>query len=123
MIKLSELKDDEVLIINNELVLTKVEFLNDNIKEDKDIKIYNTNKYVLRLDAKDVLYDVLDGESKNMYDKWRDNIQEDINEDDIRDLQDILDRILGRNKDFNVSYCIGEEVQIDNIGEEEVEND
>jgi len=118
MIKLSELKDDEVLIVNNELILTKAEFLNNHTKED--IKIYTTNKYVLKLDARDVLYDVLDGESKNMYSKWRDNIQEDINEDDIRDLQDILDRILGRNKDFNVSYCASEEVQIDNIGEEEV---
>ena len=123
MIKLSELKDDEVLIVNNELMLTKAEFLNNNTKEDKDIKIYTTNKYVLRLDAKDVLYDVLDGESKNMYSKWRDNIQEDINEDDIRDLQDILDRILERNKDFNVSYSADREVQIDNIGEEEVENE
>ena len=123
MIKLSELKDDEVLIVNNELMLTKAEFLNNNIKEDKDIKIYTTNKYVLRLDAKDVLYDVLDGESKNMYDKWRDNIQEDINEDDIRDLQDLLDRILERNKDFNVSYCADREVQIDNFGEEEVVNE
>ena len=119
MIKLSELKDDEMLLVDNELIMTKKEFLEGLPMEDqKDSNVYTTTSYTASLNAKDVLYDALEGEATNMHDNWLDDIHKNITNNDIKEIQIVLDRILERNKKFNVSYQADKEVEIDIVEEE-----
>lgn len=125
MIKLSELKDDEVLLVNNELVLTKKEFLEDfPTQEDREgCEIFTTIKYHAYLNARDILDKAIEDEAcDKMYDEWIDKIHNDITEDDVKEFQNILDRILLRNVKQNISYQTDQEVDID-IAEEEKKNE
>jgi hypothetical protein len=77
MSKLSELKDDEVLLVNNELVLTKKEFLEDfPTQEDREgCGVYTTTKYHAYLNARDILNKAIEDEAcDKMYDEWMDKI-------------------------------------------------
>lgn len=115
MIKLSELKDDEILLVNNELVLTKKEFLEEfKIKEEKDkCKVQTTKIYhTVNFNAKDILDKFIDEESKSMHKEWKDYIKSNITEDEINEVQAVFDKISERNKEYNVSYLGNEEVEI-----------
>lgn len=121
MIKLSELKDDEILLVNNELVLTKKEFLEDFTTQDdrEGCEVYTTVKYNAYLNARDILNKAIEDEAcDKMYDEWMDKIHNDITEYDVKDFQDILDRILLRNVKQNISYQADKEVEINLIEEE-----
>lgn len=109
MKKLSEIKDDENLIVGDE-VLTKEDLLND-IEYYRDKEVYTVTEYKANLDASDMLDYAIECESNNMYDGWCEKIYNDIVEEDIRDLQAILDRILNRSE--NISYEEDEKVEID----------
>jgi hypothetical protein len=116
MIKLSELKDDEMLLINNETVLTKKEFLEQfKSKEERDkCKVQTTKIYhTVSFNAKNILDKFIDEESKSMHKEWKDYIKSNITEDEINEVQAVFDKISERNKEYNVSYLGGEEVQID----------
>lgn len=116
MSKLSELKDDEVLLINDELALTKKEFLEDfPTQEDREgCEVYTTVEYHAYLNARDILNKAIEDEAcDKMYDEWMDKIHNDITEDDVKEFQDILDRILLRNVKQNISYQADKEVEID----------
>lgn len=123
MIKLSELKDDENLLINNELVLTKKQFLEDfPTQEDREgCEVYTTVKYNAYLNARNILNEAIEDEaSDNMYNEWLDKIHNDITEDDVKAFQDILDRILLRNVKQNISYQADKEIKIDSNIKKEV---
>ena len=116
MIKLSELKDDEILLVG-ETVMTKEDLLNE-LADNKSCGIKNpevfiTRQYQANLDAKNVLEDAMEYEYQNMYEDWYDRILNDITEEDIKDMQIVLDRILERNKENNISYEGIELVEID----------
>ena len=115
MIKLSELKDDEILLINNETVLTKKEFLEQfKTKEKIDkCKVQTTTIYhTVNFNAKDMLDKFINEESKSMHKEWKDYIKSDISEDEINEVQAVFDRIMERNKEYNVSYLGDGEVEI-----------
>ena len=107
MVKLSELKEDEMLLVN-ERVMTTEELLNQLI-EDKESgaklpEVYTTRKHTAILDAEDILDNAIENEYANMYEDWYDSIKGDITSDDVAEIQSVLDRILARNKDCNISY-------------------
>ena len=115
MIKLTELKDDEMLLVNNELVLTKEQFLEDfPAKEDREgCEIYTTIKAIHRLDARYAIAKAITYIENSVYKGWTDKIYNDITDEDYKYIQDRFDEILERNKEQNVSYYSGEEIQID----------
>lgn len=114
MKRLSELKDEDMLIIDG-TVMPKEDFIRD-FKHYKSIadKVYTTTQYKANIDAKDMLDDALEREyENNMYEGWFDNIVSDITEEDIKDIQSILDRILSRSESTNICYTEDEKVEID----------
>ena len=117
MIKLSELKDDEMLLVG-ETVMSKSDLLNelaDNKSCDiKNPEVFTTIKYNAHIDANDMLDSALEYEyQNNMYEDWYPNVCDSITEEDIKELQAIVDRILERNKEYNISYQANEQVEID----------
>jgi len=114
--KLSELKYDEVLLVN-EKVMSKLDLLNELAENKscgiKNPKVYTTRQYQANLDAKDIMESAIEHEYQNMYEDWYDRILNDITEEDIKDMQIVLDRILERNKENNISYEGIELVEID----------
>ena len=112
--KLSELKDEDILIINGYDVVSKEDFLNDFefYKKEAD-RVYTTTQYKAHIDAKDMLEDAFEREyDNNMYEGWFDNIVSDVTDEDIKDIQSILDRILSRSESTNICYREDEKVEI-----------
>ncbi|MGL4452052.1 MAG: GTP-binding protein [Sarcina sp.] len=109
MKKLSEIKEDAVLIVE-ETVLTKEDILNDlNYYKNKDI--YTTTEYKARIDAMDMLERAIESEYQDMYDDWDEEVLKDVTSEDIKELQVILDRILNRSK--NIAYLEDEKIEVD----------
>lgn len=113
--KLSELKDEDMLIVDG-YVMSKEDFLNDfEFYKNKADRVYTTTQYKAHIDANDMLEDAFEKEyDNNMYEGWFDNIVSDVTEEDIKELQDIVDRILARNESTNICYIEEDEkVEID----------
>ena len=127
MIKLSEIEDDEMLLIDNGnwLIETKKEFLEEfSTKESrKDLDVYTTIKSDVELSAKDMIDLLIKSKWGDTYDQWEEKIREDITEDDMNYFQDKLNEILNRNKDQNVNYTYDKPVENDLDIEEEVDNE
>ena len=124
MIKLSELKDDEMLLVNN-ILMSKADFLQvkdtDTYKSEK-LEIYTTKPYCeARFYAKQMLDYAISELSFNMYPNWQDSINRDITDEDINDIQIVLDKIINKNKERNISYQSDVEVEIDIEEEKEDE--
>nr|WP_172694030.1 GTP-binding protein [Clostridium perfringens] len=111
--KLSELKDEDMLIVDG-TVMPKEDFIRD-FKYYKSIadKVYTTTQYKARIDANGMLDDALEREYNNMYEGWLENIEQDVTEDDIKELQNIVDKILSRSESTNICYIKNEKVEID----------
>lgn len=112
--KLSELKDEDMLIVDG-TVMPKEDFIRD-FKYYKSIadKVYTTTQYKAHIDAKNMLEDAFEREyDNNMYEGWFDNIVSDVTEEDIKDIQSILDRILSRSESTNICYTEDKKVEID----------
>ncbi|EDT14237.1 hypothetical protein [Clostridium perfringens] len=118
--KLSEIKNDDMLIIKNtgsgDIVLSKDELVqnldyyretSNNLEEN----IYTTIQYKANIQALDMLEIAIDNESENMYECWDFDIKRAITDDDIEEIQNIIDRIL--SKGSNISYIENEKVEFD----------
>lgn len=112
MIKLSEIKDNEILIVSN--YITDKETYLEKQEEYIGKEVYTTTQYEAYIDAKDMIETALEGEYQNMYEDWYDSIINDVTEEDISDMQKILNRILYRNKSNNITYFEDKKVDIDN---------
>ncbi|PVE16825.1 GTP-binding protein [Clostridium perfringens] len=112
--KLSELKNEDMLIIDG-TVMSKEDLLNDFefYIENHGNEIYTTTKYKANIDAWDMLESALENEYQNMHEEWFDNIVSDVTDEDIKDIQSILDRILSRSESTNICYTEDEKVEID----------
>ena len=113
MIKLSKLKDDEMLIVDMGSyghVISKEDYLNE-IEEYRGCKVYTSNKYKASIDALDMIESAIEREYQNMYEDWDIEIRQDTSKEDIEDIQIVLDRILSRSD--NISYTEKEQVEID----------
>ena len=118
MVKLSELKDD-AMVIDKNLSVYDVEEVKGDLRyfKDEGKKLYTTTEYHAHIDARDMLESAIESEYDNMYDGWDENISHDITDNDIRKLQVILDDILSRSE--NIAYYQDEEIEVD-IGLEKV---
>ena len=109
-VKLSELKNEDMLLVGENLVIYKEDYLKE-INEHRGKEVYTTKEYRAGIDAKSMLEDAISSEADNMYEDWEDDIWDDITERDIDELQNVVDRILsGCN---NVSYIPDKRVEID----------
>jgi len=88
--KLSEIKDDEMLLVN--------ELADNKSCGIKNSEVYTTKQYQANLDAKTILEDSIENEYQNMFEDWDQDIWNDITEDDIKNIQIVLDRILERRR-------------------------
>ena len=122
MKKLSELKDTDKVIVNNEIIMTKSELIDEIVlgmsgglsmfnRIDSIKTIYSAKEtYRARLDAGDMLEQAIENEADNMYEDWEDYIWADIERGDIKDIQLILDDIMSRNTQCNIAYEADEEL-------------
>ena len=125
MKKLSELKDTDKVIVNNEIIMTKSELIDEIVlgmsgglsmfnRIDSIKTIYSAKEtYRARLDARDMLEQAIENEADNMYEDWEDYIWADIERGDIKDIQLILDDIMSRNTQCNIAYEADEELELD----------
>lgn len=125
MKKLSELKDTDKVIVNNEIIMTKSELIDEIVlgmlgglsmfnRIDSIKTIYSAKEtYRARLDAGDMLEQAIENEADNMYEDWEDYIWADIERGDIKDIQLILDDIMSRDTQCNIAYEADEELELD----------
>ena len=125
MKKLSELKDTDKVIVNNKIIMTKSELIDEIVlgmlgglsmfnRIDSIKTIYSAKEtYRARLDAGDMLEQAIENEADNMYEDWEDYIWADIERGDIKDIQLILDDIMSRNAQCNIAYEADEELELD----------
>lgn len=125
MKKLSELKDTDKVIVNNEIIMTKSELIDEIVlgmlgglsmfnRIDSIKTIYSAKEtYRARLDARDMLEQAIENEADNMYEDWEDYIWADIERGDIKDIQLILDDIMSRDTQCNIAYEADEELELD----------
>ena len=109
-IKLSELKNENMLLVGEDIVISKEDYINE-IQEHIGKQVYTTTEYRASIDAKSMLEDAIESESQEMYEDWEYDVWDDITEEDIKELQNILGRILSRSS--NVSYISDKKVEID----------
>lgn len=118
--KLSELKNEDMLIIKNtgsgDIVLSKDELVENldhyrKISDKLEENIYTTIQYKANIKAWDMLEIAIDNESENMYEFWDFDIKRAITDEDIEEIQNVIDRIL--SKGSNISYIENEKVEFD----------
>ena len=111
--KLSELKDEDMLLVDG-CVVPKEDFIRDfKYYKSRIDRVYTTTQYKANVNAKYMLEDAFEREYNNMYEDWFDNILNDVTEEDIKELQEIVDRILRRNESTNICYIEDEKVIVD----------
>lgn len=111
MIKLSELKDEIVLMDENSRCYTVKEAKNDLSINGN---FYVTTEYQASVDARDVLETAIENEYGNMYEDWNELVLDDITDEDVERIQAVLDDIFNRNKEQNTAYYQDEKVDMDN---------
>ena len=109
-IKLSELKNDDMLLVGENLIISKEDYMKE-MREHEGESVYTTTKYKANIDAKCMLETAIDNEACNMYEDWECDVWEDITEKDITELQNILDRILSESR--STSYIKSKKVILD----------
>lgn len=109
-IKLSELKNDDMLLVGENFVISKEDFVKE-LTEHTGEKVYTTTEYKANINAKNMLECAIDCEASNMYEDWEYDIWDDISEQDITELQNIVDKIL--NSSRSICYIADKEVEID----------
>lgn len=109
-VKLSELNNDDMLLVGENLVISKEDYIKE-MHEHEGEEVYITTQYKAGIDAKSMLEDAIECEANNMYEDWDYDIWDDVTEDDIEQLQDIVNKIFSRSK--NVSYIADKKVKID----------
>ncbi len=114
MIKLSTLKDNEILVVGDEYKLMTKEELITNIDEFKEMNVYTLGIHYATLNAKDMLKSAIKNEEDdNMYEEWGNLIWGDVTDNDINQIQSILDRILKKSPKQNIACYQDKSVEID----------
>ncbi|WP_291581535.1 hypothetical protein [Clostridium sp. UBA6640] len=114
MVKLSTLKDHEILVVGDEYQLMTKEELITNIDEFKEMNVYTLGIHYAVLNAKDILKNAIKNEEcDNMYEEWSNLLWEDIEDKDINQIQKTLDRILKKSPKQNIACYQDKPVEID----------
>ena len=112
MIKLSELKDKDYVIVNGDNMITKEDIL-ENVEYYKDKEMYTAKKEYIGVDVSNMLeceFEHIES-SRESYEGWYDDICEEITDQDIEDIEKVIRRIL--NRDPKKSYCFKEDEKIE----------
>lgn len=113
-IKLSTLSEDTKVIVDSESFTIEVSDILENIEDYRHKDLYTVTEHHATFNAKDIIDDAIENEYCNvMYEDWDDFIRADVMEEDINDIQQVLDRILSRNPNANVSYQSDKLIDID----------
>lgn len=113
-IKLSTLSEDTKVIVDGESFTIEVSDILENIEDYRHKDLYTVTEHYATFNAKDIIGDAIEVEYCNgMYEDWDDNIRADIEDEDIKDIQKILDRILSRNPNANISYQSDKLIEVD----------
>lgn len=113
-VKLSTLSKDETIYIEDTSVLLSVGEVLEHLDEFRDKELYTTVERYAGFNAKEILNNAIENEcSDEMYEDWAENIKEDIEEKDIKEIQVILNRILARNPEQNMAYVTDKLIEID----------
>ena len=111
IIKLSELNNEDMLLVGENLVISKEDYIKE-MHEHEGEEVYTTTQHKANVDARDMLESALECEANdNMYEDWLNDVLHDIRDSDIEKLQVIVDDILSRSA--NISYQADKEVEID----------
>lgn len=112
-IKLSELKDNDILLADN-LPMTKKFLMTelDDIKNEGH-EIFTATKYTANLNAKEMLEYAVERECSNMYNDWDDEFWGDVTQNDIADIEAVLNRILSRRPSRHSIYLKKDKVKVD----------
>lgn len=115
-IKLSELKNDDRLVVDigtYYLVISKENYIR-NIKKFEGKEVFTTKQYKASINAKDMLEKAIDYEASNMYKGWKYDIWDNITEEDINELQNVINKIFDKiGKYINTAYSADKKVEID----------
>lgn len=110
MIKLSELKDKDYIIVNGDNMITKEDIL-ENIEYYKDKEMYTAKKEYIEVDVRNMLES--DFDITESYDGWYDDIWEEVTEQDIKDIENVIHRILNRNPKKSYYFSENEKIEFD----------
>ena len=114
MVKLSELEDDVLLVSECESVIEAGE-----VKEN--YMDYINNRFYIgipregKLYAREAVSATIDCvyENEGMYEDWDERILETFTEEDYKTIQAVFDKVLERAGSSNITYDLGELVEID----------
>lgn len=113
-IKLSTLPLEAIVMKSgSEAIMTVADVL-ESLSDYIESAIYTTKPYHASFDAESILDNAIENEAcDGMYEDWDDRIKSDITKEDIDEFQAILDRILARSPEANISYCEDKPIEID----------
>lgn len=113
-VKLSTLTKDTIVLADDECRVSTVQDVLDDLEYYKTKEIYTTTPYKASFNAKEIIDDAIEYVYCNdMYEDWDERIQDDVTEEDIKDIQAIFDRILARNPSQNISYIPDKLIEFD----------
>lgn len=113
-VKLSTLSKDTIVLVDGNININTVSDILEDLEVYKNKEIYTTREYKASFNAESIIDNAIENEYNNgMYEDWDDSIKADVTEDDIKDLQSILDRILARSPGANIAYEPDKLVEID----------
>ena len=78
-IKLSELKNENMLLVGEDIVSSKEDYINE-IQEHIGKQVYTTTAYRANINAKRMLEDAIECEADNMHEDWESDVWDDITE-------------------------------------------
>lgn len=118
MVNLSDLQSYDRIICENDNTVMYADDLRDELEEFSNNlygKYFTTTNDVLKFDAKEMIEDFIESyeESGDGYEDMAEACMADISDGDIRDIQEILDKISNSTENF-VTYYKGEEIDIKN---------
>lgn len=109
-VKLSALNKRALLLVGKETILNKEDYLKER-RMHMGKPVYTVVEYTAKLNAKQMIDNIIEVEAKNMHEDWNKEIKKQIKESDIKSLQTILNNILDR--DNNICYSADKKVEID----------
>lgn len=114
IIKLSSLKDDELLVVGDECqLMTKANFIK-NIADFREMEIYTAESRHASFNAKEILENAIEQEEcDSMYEDWGVNVWDDITDEDIAVIQNVLDNILQKDPSKHIAYYQDKPVEVD----------
>ncbi|NFO38893.1 hypothetical protein FDB42_02020 [Clostridium botulinum] len=113
-VRLSTLSKDAIVLVDGNSNINTVSEILEDLENYRAKEIYTTTVYHASFNAEEIMDMAIENVYCNgMYEDWDDEIKADIDEEDIKDLQNIFDRILARSLSTNMAYSSDKLIEID----------